>query len=443
MTVRSTTESADLDGLWASPLQTAIESGDADMVRQLVRQGVDIRTPADYPYNPDYPAPIVIAIEARQPEIVELLLSEGCFVGEQWAVIDDAFQMALDLRGKPRWPILEALIKDLASRPDLELPPASGSVLKAAKALASRAKKAEDRALSDAVAQVKGRFDQLKSESDQIENACLERRYDEVFEQLAAASPSLRKKLLGVVAIESCGGHYGFSEWLIELGAAAYVSDEVGMTPLMHSARHGSSYITRPLVNSGRAALSAKDAEGRSALEHLQQRGEHPFSHVMEMDLTYPHGRSMDRGVTPVPLSACSSFVQRAAELTRECRVPELLAHLSSVSRKSDDWKLAAGAAVLEDCKNDCLTLLQYCLNEGADLTMRNDMGSTVLHDACEVYHMPLALLQQMVQGGADVTAIDDYQKRTVLEVVQRKKGWPPGHECRTYIESLFEAGEE
>ena len=89
----------------------------------------------------------------------------------------------------------------------------------------------------------------------------------------------------------------------------------------------------------------------------------------------------------------------------------------------------------MEDSTNDCLTLLEYCLDQDADLNARDDAGSTALHGACEMDEIPLRILRRIVEAGADPTIVDRFG-RSVADSV--RSTWPEGHECRVYMESVL-----
>ncbi len=89
----------------------------------------------------------------------------------------------------------------------------------------------------------------------------------------------------------------------------------------------------------------------------------------------------------------------------------------------------------MEDSTNSCMTLLEYCLDQGADLNARVDSEANVLHGACDVYLTPLPLLRRLVEAGADPMVVDCSGRR-VADMV--RKTWPEGHECRVYMEGVL-----
>jgi len=245
-----------------------------------------------------------------------------------------------------------------------------------------------------------------------------------------------------VAAFSTSGGYY-FSTWLLEKGAGAFLCDQSGKTPLMHAAAHGSRFLVGSLLERGDACLNATDDSGYTALDLCRsrpqlperKRGSRPAAQVIEEDLTYLYNVRRDRGITPIRITEAPSFVQHAGELMRDRKIPELLQFLSKGGLNKEEWKLAAGAAVLADSVNDCMTLLEYCLDQGADVNARDDSGCNVLHGACDVDEIPLRLLRRLVEAGADPTVVDDFG-RSVADRVRLT--WPEGHKCRTYMEGVL-----
>ncbi len=189
--------------------------------------------------------------------------------------------------------------------------------------------------------------------------------------------------------------------------------------------------------------MNARDDGGKTALDLCRSRpippenktGPWPAAQTIEGDLTNPYHVHRDRGTPPVRIHEASSVVQHARELMRNRRIPELLELLSASGLDKEERKLAAGAAVLEDSVNDCMTLLEYCLDQCADVNARVDSGANVLHEACVHDQIPLPLLRRIVEAGADPTVVDRFG-RSVADNVRRT--WPEGHECRVYMEDLL-----
>lgn len=434
-----------------SPIQIAIEMDRVDLLQELIRLGAKIQGP-DVGYDADYPAPIVLAIEARNAEAVETLLSEGALEGESWAVVDDAYRAALDLHGKNKWAILEQLVRDLADR-EMELPTDAGSILRALKILKPRARKAGASKLLNAVEAVSRRLDRAKAELSEAEDAFLEDRFEDLFDLIEGVPDSRRPGILGIVAASATDACYCFSEWLLESGAAANLCDDEGKTSLMHVAEHASHYLLGALLRTGRAALYAEDEHGRTAQDYFHIRANHQFSqadpavrslsgpgdgHEVRTPLTSPRLVELDQKTDPVYLRDTPDYVRTAAQLTRERKLSELLTHLKRRESKEEEWKMAAGAVVLEDCIADNMTLLESCLDEGADVNIRNDMGNTPLLGACDVYITPVRILKKIVGRGADLSATDA-RGRDALTIARRT--WPEGHECREYIETIMIRG--
>ncbi len=416
-----------------SPVQAAIEAGKLEILEELLRLGAESGGPEDY--NPDYPAPLVIAAEIGYADAVEVLLAADSLGRSPWAVVDDALRQGLELRGKKKVGTLRALTLGLLSS-GVELPPASGPLLRTLKYLAPAAKRRRDGPLEAAVRELKAKLNEAKAELDEAEDAFLESRFDQLFELIERVPAARRPGVLGVVAASATTGCYCFAEWLLEKGAAANLCDETGKTALMHAASHGSQqHLVIPLLDRGHACLNARDDAGRTALDLLGSRSAFPSAHVIERALTNPYHVRRDRGTPPLRINEAPSVVRHARELMRDRRIPELLALLSEGGLKGEEWKLAAGAAVLEDSANDCMTLLEYCLDQGADLNARVDAGGNVLHGACEVYLIPMRLLQRLVEAGADPMVVDHFG-RGVADMVRRT--WPEGHECRVYMEGVL-----
>ncbi len=423
---------AALDAGDPPPVQAAIEAGRLEVLEELLKSGAESGGPEHY--DPDYPAPLVIAAEVGDARAVEALLAADSLRRSPWAVVDEALREGLDLRGKKKLGVLRALALGLASN-RIEIPPGAGTLLRALKFLAGAARKRGDSQLEEAVRELQTGLDEAKAEWDEAEAGYLESRFDELFELIERLPSARRPGVLGVVAVSSTTGCYCFAQWLLEKDAAANLCDETGKTALMHAAAHGSQYLVQPLLDTRHACLNARDDDGNTALDLLGSRPEFPFAHAIEGDLTYLYNARRDQGTPPARITEAPRVVRRARELMRDRRIPELLDLLNKGGLEEKERQLAAGAAVLEDSANDCMTLLEYCLDQGADLSARNDAGGTPLKGACQVYQTPLRLLRRMVEAGADPMAADRFG-RSVADCV--RKTWPKGHECRDYMESVL-----
>jgi len=423
---------AALDAGDPPPANAAIAAGKLEILKELLNSGAESGGPEDY--DPDYPAPLVVAAEAGEASAVEALLEASSIERSPWAVVDDALRGALDLRGRKKLSVLRALTLGLHNS-GREIPPAAGSLVRVMKLLAQNAQKSRDEPLEVALRDLKAKLDEGKAEMDEAEDACLESRYEELFELIQRIPAARRPGVLGVVATSSTTGCYCFAEWLLGKGAAAYLCDETGKTALMHAAAYGSEQLIVPLLDRGDACLNARDDAGQTALDLLNSRPAFPFAHVIEGALTYLYHVRRDKGVTPLRITEAPSAARQAGELMRARKIPELLHFLSEGGLNREEWKLAAGAAVLQDTVNNCMTLLEYCLDHGADVNARVDRGANVLHNACQVYEFPLRLLRRLVEAGADPTVVDHFGN-SVADNVGRT--WPAGHECRVYMESVL-----
>ncbi len=431
---------AALDAGDPPPVQAAIEAGRLEVLEELLKSGAESGGPEHY--DPDYPAPLVVAAEVGDVRAVEALLVSDSLGRSPWAVVDDALRESLELRGKKKLEVLRALTLGLADS-GVEIPPGAGSLQRALRFLGGAARKLGDGPLEEAVRELKAGLDQTTADLDEAEDAFLESRFDELFELTESLPTARRAEVLGVVAASSTTGCFCFSKWLLEKGAAANVCDESGKTALMHVAAHGPEQLVQPLLDTGNACLNARDKAGVSALDLCRSRprppesktGPWPAAQVIERHLTNPYFVRRDQDTPPVRIDEAPSVVQHARKLVRGRRLSELLDLLNRGGLDEKDWQLAAGAAVLEDSFQNCMTLLEYCLDQGADLNTRDDAGSTALHGACQVSETPLRLLRRMVEAGADPTVVDRFGC-SVAENVRRT--WPEGHECRAYMESVL-----
>lgn len=414
-----------------TPVEISIYARRADLLEELIRLGATIK--GAEPYNPDYPAPIVVAVETGEHRLVEKLLSHGSFVNERWAVIDDAFRAALELKGRSRRKILKSLVEHVV-RDHVEISPTSGRALRALKFLKTLRANSDASEFNGVLGQFSEQLSRIAAELGEAEDAFLEDRFDDLARLICEVPEGRRGQILGIVAVYATGGCYQLSKWLAENGAAVNLCDDDGRTALMHVAAHGSSLLVNSLINTGSAALNAEDRHGRTAQDHLRKRGTFRSAQRIESLLNSSYSLSLDRGELPIKITECSEVVRAAAKLMRDHQFTDLLEHLDSIGEDKEEWALAAGAAILEDCANSSMCLLEYCLDEKADLNVRNDRGTTVLHGACGVHHIPLRVLRRIVDGGADVKALDERGK-TVVDVARRT--WDDGHECLEYIESL------
>ncbi len=423
---------AALDAGDPGPVNAAIKAGKLDVLEVLLKAGAESGGPADY--DPDYPAPLVVASEEGNVAAIETLLAAGSLARSPWALVDDAYQEALTLRGKKKQDVLRTLTMGL-HQSAVEIPLNASILLKALKQLARLAKKNGDGQLETAVGELKAQLDMGKAEQGEAEDACLDSRFDELFELIGRVPVGRRPGVLGVVAASSTGGCYSFSEWLLEKGAAANLCDEDGQTALMHAAAHGSDQLVSPLLLTGTACLGAEDDTGKTALDLLKLRSAYPLAQVIEGDLTNLLNVRRDQGTQPLSLSEAPEITLDAWKLMNDRRIPELLSLLNQKGLDKEEWKLAAGAAVLSDSANDCMTLVEYCLDHGADPNACKDSGANVLHAACEVDHISASLLRRIVEAGADPMNIDCFG-RSVTDVV--RVSWPEGHECRDYMEGVI-----
>lgn len=432
---------AALDAGDPGPVNAAIKAGKLDALAALLKAGAESGGREDY--DPDYPAPLVVAAEEGNVPAIEALLAADILAFSPWAAIDDALWHGLELKGKKKLAVLRAITLEVQES-GIELPSDASTLLRALKPLARAAKKNGDTSLQVAVREIKGRLDLAKAEQGEAEAAILELRFDDLFEVIERVPAVRRPGVLGVVAASSTTGCYSLSQWLLEKGASAYLCDDKGMTALMHTAAHGPTQLVKPLLDTGRACLNATDDASLTALDWCSVRSRPrdsnlgppwPASYVIDRDLTNPYFTRRDQGTAPLRISDAPGVAQRAWNLMRDRRIPEVLALLNQGGSDEEDWRLAAGAAVLADSANDCMTLVEYCLDAGADPNARKDSGSNVLHGACSVAHTGVRLLRRLVEDGADPTLVDCFG-RSVADRVRRT--WPEDHECRIYMESVI-----
>ncbi len=424
---------AALDAGDPPPAHAAIKAGRVDILEMLLKAGAENGDP-EHVYDPDYPPALVVAAEEGNVAAIEALLAADILARSPWATIDDAYWHGLELRGEKKLAVLRAITVRVHES-GIDVPSDASTLLRALKPLARAAKKKGDISLGAAVVGLKARLNLAKTEQRQAEEAFLESRFDELFELIQRVSVASRPGVLGVVAASATTGCYCFLQWLLEKGAAAYLCDEKGMTALMHAAAHGSDQVVDPLLYTGQACLNATDDAGQTALDLLGLRPSYHFAHVIERELTHLLNVRRDRGTPPLKLSDAPDIAQRAWKRMTERRIPELLDLLNQDGLDKEDWRLVAGAAMLADSANDCMTLVEYCLDQGADPNARIDSGSNVLHGACEVDHIKVPILRRIVEVGADPTLVDCFG-RSVADVV--RVTWPEGHECRVYMEGVI-----
>ena len=186
-------------------------------------------------------------------------------------------------------------------------------------------------------------------------------------------------------------GHIKCVEALIKQGADVNALDENSSTPLMRAADRGNVECIKALVTAG-ADPDASNIFGANALKCASSKG-----HVECV-------KSLLQGATDVNSFKLCSALFKAVE-RGDPEITELL--------------IKAGVDVNESCLLDVAMEKETGRAECLRLLISSGRNQKMLLDKALFKTKDLATLKLLIEGGADVNAVDDYGGTLVMRVIQ------------------------
>lgn len=238
-------------------------------------------------------------------------------------------------------------------------------------------------------------------------------------------------------------GHLSCVEALLELGAARYMRDASGLTPLMTAVKEGHLSVCAKLIEAGDDINTVHDETGKT-LVHIavgnhnleimryliqhnadinakDKAGDTPISLAAEQGLTDVYEVLKDAGaylsfrnrkgqlpgeVLKAKLDA-ELYQAASANKVQECR--EAIRKGANVNAPQYTGKTPLHAAA----RNGCLSSVEYLLDAGADVNARDESGQTPLYLAVQNYYS--AVCKTLLRSGANPNIANSVNGRTPL----------------------------
>jgi ankyrin repeat protein len=400
------------------PLVGAILGGHYEVLDLLLAAGAD---PGSQPYDEEEEPPLVVAAERGDARAIRALAAAGAVAVSAPGFLKEALRRALEVKGAKGDEALATLLADALPRLERESVDADAELTKAARRLGKKSASAESK---DIARRAKAIANEAKAEIDEAVNSVLEERLSDLFELLARVPEERRKKLAGMAAIYAAGGPAALVESLLQKAGPADVRDDQGRTALMYAVLRCSDLLVDALLMTGQAGVAQRDDEGYTALDLLSKREQEAGGSTTELsrDLERWRGNEASAKRRPardaVRIGEAPGSAKQAAELVRKRQHGDLFRLLSQLPR--EEARLAAGAALLEECRAGGWTLLEALLDLGADVNVLCDRNSNVLMAAVST-GVPLRIIERLVRLGSDPTGVDCWG-RNVLDEARRSR---------------------
>lgn len=372
------------------PLIGAIRGRHHSVLEMLLDAGAD---PGSQPYHEDFESPLVVAAEVGDSRAIATLSRAGAVEASAPEYLREALQRALALRGvagrETLLGMMEALLPRLARNGG-----ADAELVKAARRLQSLARETQDPRSLELARRAKAAVDEGRAALEEAGDAVLEGRLPDLFDLLDGLAPDRRSTVAGMAAIYAAMSPAALVQSLITLGAATGLSDAAGRTALMYAVERCSHVLVEDLVRRGRASSLQTDDQGRTAFDWLERRTNQRFADVVKQyleeatDATAPLARIDDAGAAAA----------RGQQLVRDRQHSELFRWLRRLP--AAERKVAAGSALLEECRAGGWTLLESLIESGADLNVASDGNSNVLREA-RALGAPKHVVERLIQLGA------------------------------------------
>lgn len=189
-------------------------------------------------------------------------------------------------------------------------------------------------------------------------------------------------------------------EALLRLGADPNGTDEQGMAPLLIAADRNAADVIEPLIAAG-ASVTATANQNGTAL-HLAAARNNPKI----VDLLAKHGAKVDvtelNGLTPLMVACITGSTEAGEALLRHGANPNLVVTKSVAD--SVTAQMFLGTTPLQQNTRSTAGLLVPLLEAGADRSVRDEGGNTVLHLACLRLHSKESI-ERLIALGLDPKA--------------------------------------
>ncbi|KAM6522114.1 hypothetical protein FALCPG4_011803 [Fusarium falciforme] len=201
----------------------------------------------------------------------------------------------------------------------------------------------------------------------------------------------------------SKNGHVEIVRLLLERGANIETRDEDGGTALIAASIRGHETLASLLIEQG-ADVNAQDREGKSPLHHIMEvdvrRTAQPLCESFTK-LLLRSGATVDArdfsGQTPL-LTACRYGRKVAQRL--------LIEQGADVNARDKEGNTPLFRACYCDSLGEPRGELLLLIEKGADVNAKNEQGRTPLHKVCEL-HWSKELVPILIDKGADIHARD------------------------------------
>lgn len=266
----------------------------------------------------------------------------------------------------------------------------------------------------------------------------------------------------------AAGGHRESVELLLKNGAEANVKDDMGRTPLLHAMRTNDRKMAEALAASYPQAINMPDNSGNSPLIYAAQKGNTDNVNVLlkyEVNVDYQNptngvsaliaasanghdktAKALIAGEATLDLrdklgrtalfyaarngqyNLVRQFIKEGANIdaldkngenllmaAAESQTPRLLNYLTPQYFFIDTADRAGKTALMYSTQKGTKAL-QWLINKGADLDLRDANGDTALMHAIKNNNNSAALL--LLREGADITAVNK-QNKNALQLAQ------------------------
>ena len=232
-------------------------------------------------------------------------------------------------------------------------------------------------------------------------------------------------------------GDESIAKELINFGSDVNSLDDHGHTPLHYATKIGALRLVKLLVTYG-ADIGVCDTTGLTVLHVAVERGYEDVVLVLLASGAQVNVKGKD-GTTPLHLayaggwgSIAKRLLDQGAESSTTADTDRTPLHLACANGSLEISMMLLGAGVSIDARDisgqtplhaavqrGSIDLVKLLLNAGANPSASDKNGRTPLHYAAISDFASAAIVQLLIELGADVEVRDDLQKKTALELAQ------------------------
>lgn len=231
-------------------------------------------------------------------------------------------------------------------------------------------------------------------------------------------------------------GNYAVVDYLLKSGASVSAIDNLGNTPLHNLVYWDSIEIGELLISYG-ASIDPQNKEGRTPLHEAVKRNQTNMTDFFLIKKANPN--SMDNAHRPILFDAVSTgnlelikaLIQSGAILSQRDQNGNTILHLATIlgSKSIIEYCLNQGTDIFAENK-DSQTPVNLALKGNAEtlrtfftpkiINLQNNQGQSVLHLAV-LQNVPASVVQYLLNSGIDIK-IRDRNGKTALDLAEQDK---------------------